>query len=222
MGTTRNPLYIVIAVVVVIVAIGLSLLFFATSSDAPPAAAPSQSPEPVPSVTAGTPTSAPEADTVTASEGDTSLNIAVANCENCQVIAQPTQGSTDLQLLSATVADGVAQLDMPTSTTLGLVFSIRGENDGVDLSNDKLVTLAAAGATPGAPQSQEQVAAADSAQYCWAGTTLDVATIRFTVSGSNASPEAAWADPALPTTSGGKTKLTSGSAAVPEELACGN
>jgi hypothetical protein len=219
MPNTRNPILIVLVVVGVLVASGLALLFLGTGSEAPPATAPTPTPSATPTSTGGAPTTAPNAKAVQDAETDTSLNLAVANCEGCQVTAQPTSGSTDLQPVTATVADGKAQVDLPTSTTYGLVFSIRGTGDGSENKDNQLVTLTAGGTEPGAAQPSAAVQQASEGSYCWAGTTLDVATVKLTVSGSAATPNAAWADPALPTI-GGKAKLSNGASAVPEELKC--
>ena len=219
MPNTRNPILIVLVVVGVLVAAGLALLFLGTGSEAPPAAAPTPTPSATPTATGGTPTAAPNEKDVQDAETSTSLNLTVANCEGCQITAQPTSGSTDLQPVTATVAEGTAQVDLPTSTTYGMVFSIRGAGDGSENQDNQLVTLAADGATAGAAQPLADVQKADQGSYCWAGTVLDVATVQFSVSGDAASPGAAWADPALPTI-GGKVKLSNGAAAVPSELKC--
>ena len=128
MEIRRNPIYLVLAIMVAFVAVGLLLLFVFTGS-APPPESESVGSSPAPTVaSSGTPTTAPNPDEVTSSESSTTLRIAVGQCEHCQITAQPTSGSVDLQPLSATVADGVAEITLPTSSTLGLVFSVRGED----------------------------------------------------------------------------------------------
>lgn len=219
MEIRRNPIYMVLAVMVALVVLGLILLFVSTGS-APPPESESTGPDEEPTAaSSGTPTTAPDPDAVVSSESSTALRIAVDKCENCQVTAQPTGGAVDLQPISATVADGVAEINLPTSSTLGLVFSVRGEEAGESNAESSLVILSADAAKPGSAQTRTELEKAGKGTYCWAGTILDVATVNFSVSGDSAAPGSVWADPALPTT-GGNVTLKNGSASVPETLDC--
>lgn len=219
MEIRRNPVYLVLAIMAVFMTLGLILLMVSTGSAPPPESAPAVSSTDQPTAKSGTPSAAPDPKAVEASESSTSLNIAVDDCDGCQITAQPTGGSVDLQPISATIADGTAKIDLPTSSTLGLVFSVRGEEAGEDKATSSLVVLSATDAQPGSAQSQAQLDKAGKGTYCWAGTLLDVAHVQFSISGDSAEPGAAWANPALPTT-GGKMTLKNGSAAVPEKLDC--
>ena len=219
MEIRRNPIYLVLVIMAALVALGLILLFVSTGSAPPPESAPAGSSPAPTAASSGTPTAAPDPKAVESSESSTVLRVALDNCENCQLTAQPTGGSVDLQPISATVADGVAELNLPTSSTLGLVFSVRGEEDGEYEAESNLVVLSAEAAEPGSPQTQAELDQAGKGTYCWAGTLLDVATVQFAVSGDSAAPGSAWADPALPTT-GGTVTLKNGSAAVPDKLDC--
>ena len=51
----------------------------------------------------------------------------------------------------------------------------------------------------GDPVAQAGVDKASSAGYCWAGTTLEVATLQFSAVAKGGTTQQAWADPALPT-----------------------
>lgn len=219
MEIRRNPIILVIAIMAALVIFGLILLFVATGSTPAPQSAPAEPSTQPTSAATGTPTTAPNPEAVESAESATVLKIAVDDCPGCQVTAQPTGGSVDLPPITATAADGVAEIELPTSSTLGLVFSLRSGGDGADTSQGNLVILSSGTVEPGSPQTQTQLEQAEKGAYCWAGTLLDVALVNFSVSGDSEEPGSAWADPALPTT-GGSVALKDGSAAIPETLKC--
>ena len=194
----RSPFLIGGVIVAAIVGLGLFLLA-RTGSGEPPAAAPVPSPSVTPSPTAGTPTAAPDPESVAADQGSTVLKIKVADCEACQVTAVPTSTAGGAKDWSATVEQGMAQIELPTPQTLGLAFFVQGEKDGTDTPARTLVTLQPDQVPPGDPVVAERVAAAKTAGYCWSGTTLDVATLAFAAQESGSRVQRAWADPALPT-----------------------
>ncbi len=217
MNSSRTGLIVGAVVLGVVFVVGVALLLLA--SGASPAPAPNASASASPTSTSGTPTAAPDAKAVEESQDDTSLNLTVTGCEGCQVTARATQGGADPNPQSATVSEGTVQFDLPTASTLGLVLSIRGEKDGIDDGDDQLVILQAGDTTPGTPQSESQVKAASEGTYCWAGTLLEVATIRISVAGDSQEPTMAWADPALPTV-GESVNLKKGTASVPSNPGC--
>lgn len=194
----RSPLVIGGAIVLLLVGLGVFMLS-RTGSGEPPAAAPQQGPTATPSPTAGTPTAAPAPEDVLAQQSDTVLKVRVADCDGCQVTAVPDSTTAGAGPFSATVDSGLAQLELPTPNTLGLTFFLQGEKDGNDTPRRTLVILQPDRTPPGDPVSATTVAKATSAGYCWAGTTLNVATVQFRATTSGGSVQQAWADPALPT-----------------------
>lgn len=194
----RSPYLVGGVIVAVVVGLGLFLLA-RTGSGEPPAAAPAPSPSVTPSPTAGTPTAAPEPEAVAADQGTTVLKIRVTECEGCQVTAVPATDSGGAKDWSATVTQGMAQIEIPTPQSLGLAFFVQGEKDGNDTPVRTLVTLQPDQVPPGDPVSADRAASAKTAGYCWAGTTLDVATLAFAAEESGSRVQRTWADPALPT-----------------------
>ncbi|MFN8126877.1 MAG: hypothetical protein U0R64_10275 [Candidatus Nanopelagicales bacterium] len=192
----RSPLVIGSIVVVLLVGLGLVLLA-RTGSGEPPAAAPAAEPTAVPSPTEGTPTAAPEPSAVAEDDGTSVLKVRVADCDGCQVTVRSAQkeGARDY---AATVAAGMAQVEVPTPETLGLAFFLQGEKDGDDTPGRTLVTLQPDGIAAGEPVSAAQVDKATTGAYCWAGTTLDVAVVQLQAEAKGGRVQQAWADPALP------------------------
>lgn len=217
MQSSRTGLIVGGAVLGVTFVVGVILLLL--SSGATPAPAPGAAGSASPSTTVGTPTAAPDPSTVEGAQTDTSLNFDVANCEGCLITARQTRGGGEPAQETATVADGTAQIDLPTPGTIGLVLSLRGTQDGTADGTDRLVVLRADDIKAGEPQTESQVKGANKGSYCWAGTTLEVATVRISVAGDSSNPTMAWADPALPTV-GGQVNLKDGTAAVPAEPQC--
>lgn len=194
----RSP--IAIGGIVVALLVGLGAFMLArTGSGEPPAAAPVAAPTATPSPTEGTPTAAPAPEEVEMSQGSTALQIRVNDCDGCQVTAVPTNADGGADQWSATVSSGIAQLDLPTPNTLGLAFFIQGEKDGNDTPKRTLVLLQPDGVAPGEAVSGTAAADAKSGGYCWAGTTLNVATVQFSARQDGSRIQQAWADPALPT-----------------------
>ncbi len=194
----RSPIAIGTIVVALLVAFGVFLLS-RTGSGEPPAAAPSQGPTATPSATAGTPTAAPEPEDVREQQTTTVLKVRVADCDGCQVTAVPDSDTAGQSSFSATVSDGMAQLELPTPNTLGLSFFVQGERDGNDTPLRTLVLLQPDQIPPGDPVSPTSVDKATSAGYCWAGTTLEVATVQLVARTKADSVKQVWADPALAT-----------------------
>lgn len=194
----RSPVVIGAVIVALLVGLGVFLLS-RTGSGQPPAAAPQQGPTATPSPTAGTPTAAPEPEDVLAQQTTTVLKVRVADCAGCQVTAVPDSTTAGQDSFAATVESGMAQLELPTPNTLGLSFFIQGQKDGNDSPRRTLVLLQPDQTPPGDPVSQANVDKASSAGYCWAGTTLSVATLQFAAVTKGATVQQAWADPALPT-----------------------
>lgn len=194
----RSPIVIGAVIVALLVGLGAFLLS-RTGSGLPPAAAPPQGPTATPSPTAGTPTAAPAPEDVAAQQTATVLKVRVADCAGCQVTAVPQSPTAGQASFSATVESGMAQLELPTPNTLGLAFFIQGEKDGKDTPQRTLVLLQPDQTPPGDPVTEAAITDATSAGYCWAGTTLEVATIQFSAVMKAGSVQQAWADPALPT-----------------------
>lgn len=194
----RSPVVIGAVVVALLVGLGAFLLS-RTGSGQPPAAAPPQGPTATPSPTAGTPTAAPAPQDVLAQQTTTVLKVRVADCAGCQVTAIPDSDTAGQASFAATVESGVAQLELPTPNTLGLSFFIQGQKDGNDTPRRTLVLLQPDQTPPGDPVAQAGVDKASSAGYCWAGTTLEVATLQFSAVAKGGTTQQAWADPALPT-----------------------
>lgn len=193
----RSPFVIGGAVIAVLILLG-GFLLLRTGSGELPAAAPPQSPTPTPSPTEGTPTTAPSPDAVLADESTTVLRVRVTDCNGCQVTAVASDAGTRDHTWKATVAAGVAQLEMPTPDTLGMAFFLQGEKDGGDTPARTLVALMPAGAEAGQPVSAGRIEDAPRAGYCWAGTTLDVAVLNFAAESGGGRVQQAWANPALP------------------------
>lgn len=193
----RSPFVIGGVVVGVLVALGLFLLS-RTGSGEPPAAAPPPAPMPTPTPTEGTPTTAPSPDAVLADESTTVLRVRVADCNGCQVTAVADDTDSGESQWSATVSGGVAQVEVQTPRTLGMAFFLQGEKDGNDTPARTLVTLMPDGAEAGQPVGANRIEGAKRAQYCWAGTTLDIAVLNFTAQAGNGRVRRAWANPALP------------------------
>ncbi|MCB0917145.1 MAG: hypothetical protein KDC39_01080 [Actinobacteria bacterium] len=217
MQSSRTGLIVGGTVLAVTFVVGIVLLLLASGS--PPAGPPDAAGSVSPSTTAGTPTAAPDPNSVENSDTDTSLNFTVADCEGCLITARQTRGGGEPEQATATVSDGTAQVDLPTPGTIGLVLSVRGVQGGSADATDRLVVLRADDIKAGEPQTESQVKGASQGSYCWAGTLLEVATVRLTVAGGPASPTMAWADPALPTV-GGQVDLKDGTASVPTDLQC--
>lgn len=194
----RSPIVIGAVIVALLVGLGAFLLS-RTGSGLPPAAAPQPGPTATPSPTAGTPTAAPAPEDVAAQETTTVVKVRVADCAGCQVTAVPSSPTAGQSSFSATVESGMAQLELPTPNTLGLSFFVQGEKDGNDSPQRTLVLLQADQTPPGDPVSQAAIGKATSAGYCWAGTTLEVATVQFDAVTKGGTVQQAWADPALPT-----------------------
>lgn len=194
----RSPILVGGIIVALLVGLGVVLLS-RTGSGEPPAAAPSQAPTATPSPTAGTPTAAPAPEDVLAQQSTTVLKVRVADCDGCQVTAVPASVTGGQDSWSASVDSGQAQLELPTPNTLGLAFFVQGEKDGNDTPQRTLVLLQPDQVPPGDQVSADTVAKASSAGYCWAGTTLDVATIQLMAQTKGATVTNVWADPALPT-----------------------
>lgn len=184
-------------IVAVLVGIGV-LLLARTGSGEPPAAAPPASPTPTPSIEEGTPTTAPSPDDVLGDQSTTVLRVRVADCNGCQVTARASDATSGEHQWFATVANGVAQLELPTPNTLGMAFFLQGERDGKDTPLRTLVALMPNGAAAGDPVSAARINQAKRAGYCWAGTTLDVAVLNFAVQTDAGRVQRAWANPALP------------------------
>ncbi len=195
----RSPVVIGTLVVVVLVGLGVFLLS-RTGSGAPPAAAPAPQPSATPSITAGTPTAAPAPEDVRNQPGTTVLKVKVSGCPGCQVTAVPDDTTTADGPFAATVTNGLAQLEVPSPSTLGLSFFLQGEKDGNDTPARTLVILQPDRVAPGDAVTEAAAGSAQSAGYCWAGTTLTVATVRFSAQAKGGTVQSAWADPALPTT----------------------
>lgn len=191
----RSPFVIGGLVVAVLAGLGVILLM-RTGSGEPPAAAPAAAPTATPSPTEGTPTAAPDPAAVTADEGTSVLKVRVADCDGCQVTARSGNKSGERDW-SATVAAGLAQVEVPTPETLGLSFFVQGEKDGNDTPTRTLVTLQPDGVAAGEPVSVQQLDDATRGAYCWAGTTLDVAVVQLRAEAKNGTVSRAWADPAL-------------------------
>ena len=196
----RSPIVIGAVIVALLVGFGAFLLT-RTGSGEPPAAAPPPQPSATPSATAGTPTAAPDPEEVRNNQGATSLKLQVTGCEGCQVTAIPSVATDADEPFAATVESGVALIDVPTPGTLGMSFFVQGEKDGDDTPQRALVLLQPGRIAPGDPVSARTAGEAESAGYCWAGTTLSVATLRFTAEEDKGVVSRVWADPALPTTS---------------------
>lgn len=192
----RSPLLIGSLIVALLVAVGV-LLLSRTGSGEPPAAAPSPQPTATPSATEGTPTAAPAPDDVKNTDSVSVLQMRVNDCDGCQVTAVPIGGGE--QVWSATVSGGIAQLEVPTPNTLGLSFFVQGEKDGNDTLRRTLVTLQPDQIPPGDAVPRKMIRTATSAGYCWAGTTLDTATLQLRATLDSGKVTQAWADPALPT-----------------------
>lgn len=193
---SRSPITIGAVVVVLLVALGLFLLL-RTGSGAAPAPAPAPEPTATPSPTEGTPTVAPDPASVTQAQTTTVLRVGVPRCNGCQVtaVADTSEGQ---RKWSASIADGVAQLELPTPNTLGMAFFVQGERDGTDTPLRTLVALQPDELSPGTPVSAAAVNRATTTGYCWAGTSLAVATLQFQAEEANGRVRRAWANPALP------------------------
>lgn len=210
----RSPMAIGAIIVALLVGLGAFLLS-RTGSGEPPAAAPAQQPSATPSPTAGTPTAAPDPEEVRSNQGTTVVKVRVADCEGCQVTAVLTEATDADGPLSATVEGGMAQLEVPTPTTLGMSFFVQGEKDGNDTPRRALVLLQPDRIAPGDAVTKQTIDKAATAGYCWAGTTLTVATVQFTAVQEKGTVSRAWADPALPTTSAQVKPGTSGKTFTP-------
>ena len=127
MKSSRSPF--VIGAIVVLVLVGLGLFALArTGSGEPPAAAPPPSPVPQPSITEGTPTTAPKPGDVINDQGTTVVRFEVTgDCEGCQVTARAAAGDKGASIWSATISAGSADLELPTPNTYGLSFTITDE-----------------------------------------------------------------------------------------------
>lgn len=209
----------IIVAIVVVILIGGGFWALSRTDRVGPDTTPPPSPTTVaPTPTTGTPTTAPDPAAVKNSQGETVLLVRISGCEGCQVGALRTLGGSGSW--SATVSGGVAQLEMPTAATYGLVLGVTGaSNDAAD-QPQTLVVLRPNGAKPGAAVSSSTAAAAGTGSYCWAGTTLDTAALRIRAEASGPTVSRAWADPALPTL-GGSVPLRQGGAKVPAAPNCG-
>lgn len=191
----RSPFVIGGLVVAVLVGLG-AVLLLRTGSGEPPAAAPAAAPTATPSPTEGTPTAAPEPSAVAEDQGTSVLKVRVADCDGCQVTVRSDNKSGERDW-SATVAAGMAQVEIPTPQTLGLAFFVQGEKDGKDTPTRTLVTLQPDGVAAGEPVTAAQLDDASRGAYCWAGTTLDVAVVQLQAEVKNGTVQRTWADPAL-------------------------
>lgn len=213
---SRSPIVIGAVLVVLLVGLGFFLLL-RTGSGAAPAPAPAPEPTVTPSPTEGTPTVAPDPTSVAQAQTTTVLRVRVPGCNGCQVtaVADNPEGQ---RKWSATVADGVAQLELPTPNTLGMAFFVQGERDGIDTRLRTLVALQPDEVAPGSPVSGATIQRADTTGYCWAGTTLNVATMQFQARENNGRVNQAWANPALPTLT--PTVKLGGKPETPIRVAC--
>jgi hypothetical protein len=121
------------------------------------------------------------------------------DCEGCLVTATQTDNVNGEQQWTATIADGVAQVEVPTPNTYGMYFRVDGTTNGEENGTKQLVVLAPKGVKAGEPVEESGVTSAAAVKACWAGTTLDTAVVRLQVQAGNGEVRGAWADPALPT-----------------------
>lgn len=198
MHQSRRPYIIGAAIFVVVFAIGALLL--ASTGGGPATPVGQATPTPTPSATSGTPTAAPKKDAVQTDQGDTVVELRFSgDCEGCLVTATQTDNVNGEQEWTATIADGVAQIEAPTPNTYGMYFRVEGTTAGEENGTKQLIVLAPDGKKAGAPVEESDVTSAAKVKTCWAGTTLDTAVVRLQVKANNGEVRQAWADPALPT-----------------------
>jgi hypothetical protein len=201
MTSSRSPY--VIGVVAFLIVAGLGVFALSRTGGGPPAAAPSQTPTPKPSVTEGAPTTAPAPDVVKADDGTTVVRLdVVGDCEVCQVVAVAADDPSGPNQWSASVDQGTASVEVPTPNTLGMHFLMkdpRRVQEDTSTTPQTLVFLAPKGAQPGSAVTGQSLKSAGAGSYCWAGTTLDTAIIKLSADVQGKSLQRAWADPALPT-----------------------
>ncbi|MEI7779887.1 MAG: hypothetical protein WCJ42_10720 [Actinomycetes bacterium] len=122
------------------------------------------------SINTATPTAAQQGN------GTTTLAISVSGCDGCTLNAVNTSGN--MYDMSATVASGSASLNVPTSSTAGLGFTLSTPDQGGN--SEPVVILGLAGVGPGQTVSSGAEASLTAGYSCWAGTSAASVSISIT------------------------------------------